>query len=256
MKHSRLFPIVMMILFVLSLNACRAEDGNEDPVAARLVAEDLIEAGEQYDNLAEVDFTVEVATRRPTATATPTPTATASVTPTRTPTPTPTVTDTAQPTSTPTQTSTPTPTVGGVTATSAAVTATLQPGDGAATGSPSPTLSSTPTPFGPTPTIDPAAAASGRSLFLSLGCNTCHPGGRSGTGPSLIGLLGREVELQSGETITADRAYIRRSIVAPSEQIVAGYSDLMPAMEDLSEQELTQLVAYIHSLGTSTPTTE
>lgn len=102
----------------------------------------------------------------------------------------------------------------------------------------------------PTPTVNPTAVAAGEQLFTSLGCSTCHPGGGAGTGPSLIGLSDGQVELQSGETITADRTYIRRSILHPGEQVVAGYSNVMPGFEgQVSDSELNQLVAYIHSLN-------
>lgn len=131
------------------------------------------------------------------------------------------------------------------TATPAPPTATAtEPAATAAAVTPSPTAA------GPTPTVNPTAAVAGEQLFTSLGCNTCHPGGGAGTGPSLIGLLGRQVELQSGETITADPAYIRSSILQPDQHIVAGYSNVMPNFEgQVSDRELSQLVAYIRSLN-------
>lgn len=201
MVLSRMFIIVFLLFFAFTLSGCREEDGNENRPGARLEGEDLVEAGERYDNLGEVMFAVEVATRQPTTTPTPPPTATASATPTWTATPIPTATNTVQPTSAITQTSTPTSSADMVTATAAVATTTLQPGDGAATASPSLALTAFPTPSGPTPTIDPTAVASGRNLFISLDCATCYPGGRAGTGPSVVGLQERAVELQSGETI-------------------------------------------------------
>lgn len=91
----------------------------------------------------------------------------------------------------------------------------------------------------------------GEQLFINLGCNTCHlPTGR-GIGPSLVGLLGREVELENGETLIADAQYIRRSILDPRSQIVAGYPPVMPTYEgQIEEQELFSLVEYISSLNT------
>ncbi|MEZ4728562.1 MAG: cytochrome c oxidase subunit II [Caldilineaceae bacterium] len=95
----------------------------------------------------------------------------------------------------------------------------------------------------------------GEQLFVNLGCNTCHlPTGR-GIGPALVGLFGSEVELESGETLVADAQYIRRSILDPRSQIVAGYPSVMPTYEgQIDEQELFSLVEYIRSLNTPTDT--
>lgn len=94
------------------------------------------------------------------------------------------------------------------------------------------------------------APAAGRQLFVNLGCMGCHRMEADAVGPPLEGVFGSEVLLENGETVVADEDYIRRSIVAPQEQIVAGYPNAMPSYaERVSDAELAQLVAYIQSLA-------
>ncbi|HSP74531.1 MAG TPA: cytochrome c [Gaiellaceae bacterium] len=73
-------------------------------------------------------------------------------------------------------------------------------------------------------TATPALVARGKQLFASDGCVGCHSlSGASGAGPSLEGLAGGTVKLTSGKTVTADDAYLVRSIVDPDAEIVSGY---------------------------------
>jgi cytochrome c oxidase subunit 2 len=91
--------------------------------------------------------------------------------------------------------------------------------------------------------------AKGERVFKKFGCDTCHGAGEAKAGPPLAGLNGSTVKLGSGRTVTADRGYIRESIQNPAAKIVAGYAPIMPTFEDqISEEELLQLVAYIESL--------
>ena len=100
----------------------------------------------------------------------------------------------------------------------------------------------------------PSVASAGEQLFLDLGCQSCHrPPGAAAEGqrraPSLVGLFGTSVTLASGETVTADEGYIRRSILNPQAQIVAGFRPIMPTYEgQVSEEDLTALIDYIRSL--------
>jgi len=92
----------------------------------------------------------------------------------------------------------------------------------------------------------------GARLFQDLGCVTCHAEGASQRGPVLTNLVGSEVELQGGQTVLADEAYIRESIVNPQARIRAGFQPLMPTFQGLvSEEQLLQLIAYIRSLPES-----
>src|SRR5688572_3556309 len=93
-------------------------------------------------------------------------------------------------------------------------------------------------------------AAAGERLFQQLGCSGCHGVNAPVQAPSLEGLYGKAVPLQSGETVIADESYIRASILLPQKQIVAGYAPIMPSYQgQISEEGLLQLIAYIKSLG-------
>jgi cytochrome c oxidase subunit 2 len=92
-------------------------------------------------------------------------------------------------------------------------------------------------------------ASAGERLFVDLACNTCHRPDTQGRGPVLNGLIGRTVQLQSGESIVADEAYIRESILNPSAKITAGYQPIMPTFQGLvTEEQLLQLIEYVKSL--------
>jgi cytochrome c oxidase subunit 2 len=93
-------------------------------------------------------------------------------------------------------------------------------------------------------------AAAGQQLFQTLGCASCHgANGEGGRGPTLAGLYGRQTPLESGQTIRADEAYIRESILNPQAKIVAGFGPIMPTFQgQVTEDQLVQLVAFIKSL--------
>jgi cytochrome c oxidase subunit II len=103
-----------------------------------------------------------------------------------------------------------------------------------------------------------------RGLLWSqqFGCTGCHSSdGTALAGPTWQGLHGAEIQLASGETVTADEAYIANSIIAPNDQIHAGFSpNIMPQnFEELFAAEeakydgeisiLDDLLAYIMSLS-------
>ncbi|MHB8652671.1 MAG: cytochrome c oxidase subunit II [Terriglobia bacterium] len=91
-------------------------------------------------------------------------------------------------------------------------------------------------------------AQSGAQLYQKLACITCHGTGRA---PAFNGIYGKPVKLTTGQTVTADEAYIRESIIEPSAKIVDGYNPIMPTFKgQVSEEELLQLIAFIKSLGT------
>ncbi len=66
----------------------------------------------------------------------------------------------------------------------------------------------------------------------------------------MAGLFGSQVPLQDGTTVIADEDYIRRSITDPASQIVVGYPPVMPSYQNLTEDQLEELIAYIKSLST------
>ena len=95
-------------------------------------------------------------------------------------------------------------------------------------------------------------AEAGARLFNQLGCITCHIADGTGRGPVLQGIYGKPVKLMGGQSVVADEAYIRESILSPSAKIVLGYPSpsIMPTFQgQVSEEQILQLIAYIKSLS-------
>ena len=70
-------------------------------------------------------------------------------------------------------------------------------------------------------------------------------------GPTWKGLYGSKVTVTTDgkeRTIIADEAYIRKSIAEPKADVVKGFSPIMPTFSNLSEKQLSELVAYIEGL--------
>ena len=97
-----------------------------------------------------------------------------------------------------------------------------------------------------------SAAATGRKLVNQKGCLACHStDGSKRIGPSWKGLYGSHVTvLTDGKerTITADAAYLIRSIEHPKADIVKGFPPVMPPFADLSKSQLDAIVAYLKEL--------
>jgi len=96
------------------------------------------------------------------------------------------------------------------------------------------------------------ASAAGAQLFQNLGCSGCHSlTGARQTGPPLNGLSGSKVQLSTGQTVTADDAYLLESILDPDKQIVKGYpKGIMSATiqpGSVADAKAKQLVAFIKS---------
>jgi len=93
-------------------------------------------------------------------------------------------------------------------------------------------------------------ASNGQQLFQQLGCGTCHRSDTQGRGPDLVGLYGKPVLLDDGQTLVADEDYIRESILNPGAKVVSGFKPIMPSFQgQVSEENLAALVAYVKSLG-------
>jgi cytochrome c oxidase subunit 2 len=102
------------------------------------------------------------------------------------------------------------------------------------------------------------AEETGRKLFESMRCDTCHkeandsPGAR---GPALAGLLGRQIVLKDGNTVVANEDYVRESILKPMAKVVKGFDPIMPTYEgQLGEEQILQILAYIKTLKATTGT--
>ncbi len=92
----------------------------------------------------------------------------------------------------------------------------------------------------------------GAKVFQASGCSTCHVNDGTGLGPSLLGVSGNPVKLTTGETVTADDAYMRESILLPKAKVVQGYTPIMPSFQgQLTEEQLNNLLAYLRALGKS-----
>jgi cytochrome c oxidase subunit 2 len=111
-----------------------------------------------------------------------------------------------------------------------------------------PTPQPAPTPAGGAPS-DPQAAA-GQQLYTSLGCAGCHSvDGSQGTGPTWKGIYGKPVDLEGGQSVTVDDAYIHESIVNPTAKVVKGFSPIMPSFQgQVTDGQINQIIAYIKSL--------
>lgn len=97
-------------------------------------------------------------------------------------------------------------------------------------------------------------ADAGEKLFEKLGCVTCHAAESGALGPNLVGVFGREEELADGQVVMVDEDYVRESILNPLAKVVKGYQPVMPTFEgQVNEAQIMQLLAYIKSIGGSSP---
>lgn len=91
----------------------------------------------------------------------------------------------------------------------------------------------------------------GPKLLRSKGCLGCHSlDGSPKAGPTFKGLYGRKETVQAGgreRSITADEAYIARSIREPSADIVKGYPPVMPQIP-VPDDDLKAIVAYLETV--------
>lgn len=94
-------------------------------------------------------------------------------------------------------------------------------------------------------------AATTLRLFDKHGCVDCHALGSDVPGLlSLRGIKGRKTRVVVAgkeQTLVADAAYIRRAIVTPSAEILAGQADEMPPT-DLPAAELEAMVEFLGGL--------
>lgn len=94
----------------------------------------------------------------------------------------------------------------------------------------------------------------GLALLQRHGCIGCHSlDGTPGVGPTLQGMIGREVTVVTGgreRTLTADAEYIRRSILQPEADIVQGYPPVMPSYQGrISEEEIDKMIDFLEGGG-------
>jgi cytochrome c oxidase subunit 2 len=96
-----------------------------------------------------------------------------------------------------------------------------------------------------------SAATSGQQLYQTVGCASCHGNnGEGGRGPALLGVFSSNVQLSTGQTIRADEAYIRESILNPQAKLASGFGPIMPTFQGVfNEEQIVQLLAYVKSLS-------
>ena len=95
-------------------------------------------------------------------------------------------------------------------------------------------------------------AQNGERLFASLSCNACHNSKPDARGPNLANVYGSKLPLSSGGTVLADDAYLRESILNPSQHITQGYAPIMPTYQgQVSEEGVIALVEYIKNLNSN-----
>jgi mono/diheme cytochrome c family protein len=112
-----------------------------------------------------------------------------------------------------------------------------------------PTLVEVPGQTTPQPTAAGGGGLPGEALFQSLGCIGCHGDANSSIAPTLHGIYGKPVQLQSGQTVTVDDAYIKESILSPTAKVVKGFNPIMPSFQGkVDDAQIAQIIDYIKSL--------
>ena len=90
--------------------------------------------------------------------------------------------------------------------------------------------------------------ARGQEIAATRGCMACHgEDGVGDVGPAWQGLFGSRVLLEGGATVAVDEDYLRRAIVDPESEVVAGVTITMPTTS-LTEAEVAALIVYIKEL--------
>ena len=92
-------------------------------------------------------------------------------------------------------------------------------------------------------------AERGAQAYNRYACGSCHVVGENVRGPDLTGIYGQKRMLDSGETVVADEAYLRESILKPNALRVQGFAPIMPTFKaQITEEELNELIAYIREM--------
>lgn len=95
-------------------------------------------------------------------------------------------------------------------------------------------------------------AQNGERLFSSLGCISCHSGNAAARGPNLAGVYGARLQMADGSQALVNDAFLRDTILNPSQHVTAGYAPIMPTYQgQVSEDGLIDLVEYIKNLQTN-----
>lgn len=91
----------------------------------------------------------------------------------------------------------------------------------------------------------------GQVYVQKYGCMGCHSiDGSTRVGPTWLGLFGSEVELTDGSVVIADEEYLRRSILEPQSQVVAGFNPMTFNAQavGMTQEEIDAIIEYIATL--------
>lgn len=90
------------------------------------------------------------------------------------------------------------------------------------------------------------------ALLEEQGCFGCHSSdGSEIAGPTFKGMFGREtIVLIDGKEkkVKVDKDYFISSLKFPEREIVKGYDPIMPAFEELSDEEIKAIIEYLKTL--------
>ena len=98
----------------------------------------------------------------------------------------------------------------------------------------------------------------GAAVFTEQNCVECHTtslpapdaAGIGLKGPSLVGIVGETVTLESGRIVARDHRYLRRAIRDSRADVVKGYTfQVMPDYSHLEDDDVVALLLYLRSLG-------
>lgn len=101
--------------------------------------------------------------------------------------------------------------------------------------------------------VEEEEKAEGAAVLQKYGCTGCHSlDGSPSVGPTFQGLFGRQTTVVTAgkeRTITADEAYIERSILEPQADLVKGFPPVMPAFAgQVSEHEIEEIIEFLQGL--------
>lgn len=80
-------------------------------------------------------------------------------------------------------------------------------------------------------------------------CKACHTiDGSLLTGPTFKGVWGREEEMEDGQKIIVDEAYVMESIKSPNAKRVKGFTSQMSLFPDITDTQIEGIIAYLKTL--------
>lgn len=104
--------------------------------------------------------------------------------------------------------------------------------------------------FKPTPVN---MADAGKRLWDENNCGSCHKPEDSLRAPTINGIYGTKRTMNDGSVITADRAYLRESILYSQARIRKGFLASMPDYAgQFNEEQVNQIIEYLKSTGATT----